>query len=208
MPFRMSEGLRDKLLTTAADGGKSLAELMSGGVIQVRTGSQPATANAVETGTLLFTVTLDPGGDIQTSGALVDGDMYRVVDAGGASKDFSNVTSETIALHLVFVATADAEPTNWDGVELRKEVGLSFEAASDGKIEKDSGVTWKGIAVAGGSAGWFRFYDAGFVAGASTSEVRFDGHIATSGGQMNMVTTTVAEGSSQTVDQFEVSIPA
>ena len=207
MPFRMSSGMRNKMLTTVADGGKPLAELLDGGMIEVRSGSQPASGDAVETGTLLFRVTLDPGGDIQTSGALVEGDMYRVVDAG-TSPDFANVTSETIAANLVFVATASAEPTSWDGVQLRKDVGLSFQAASSGKITKSSAVTWKGIAEAGGAAGWFRYYDSTLTRGESTTAVRFDGHIATAGSQMNMVSTTVAMGSSQTVDEFEVSIPA
>ena len=152
MALRVSTGFRDKLMTPAADGGKSWAELLDGGIIRIYSGAQPADADAVETGDLLVKITKD--------GAVLPGG------------------------------------------------GLEFGNATAGKIEKPSADDWKGTAIADGTAGWFRFYDSSETAGASTTAVRFDGRVATSGGELRVVTTTIADGSNQVIANFSIEFPA
>lgn len=152
MALRVSTGFRNKLMTPSADGGKSWAELLAGGIIRIYSGAQPADADAVETGDLLVKITKD--------GAALPGG------------------------------------------------GLSFGNAVAGKIEKPSADDWKGEAIADGTAGWFRFYDNTETDGASTSAVRFDGRVATSGGELRVVTTTIADGSNQVIANFSIEFPA
>jgi len=86
--------------------------------------------------------------------------------------------------------------------------GLSFGAASSGSAAKTSGEVWSGVAVATGTAGWFRFFANTVVEGASTSGVRFDGNIATSGADMNMANTSITSGGTTTIDSASITVPA
>lgn len=87
--------------------------------------------------------------------------------------------------------------------------GLEFGSASSGSISKSSAQTWSGVAVASGTAGWFRLYanatDAGSI---STSLPRIDGAVATSGAQLNMSSTTITSGATTTIDTFTITLPA
>ena len=86
--------------------------------------------------------------------------------------------------------------------------GLTFAAAADGAVSK-SATNWQFSGLANGSAGWFRFkgnaVDAG---GSSTTAVRLDGSIATSGGDMTIGNINVTTGAPNTVDQFVLTYPA
>lgn len=86
--------------------------------------------------------------------------------------------------------------------------GLTFAAAADGAVSK-SATNWQFTGLATGSAGWFRFkgnaVDAG---GSSTSAIRLDGSIATSGGDMTIGNINVTVGAPNTVDQFVLTYPA
>ena len=86
--------------------------------------------------------------------------------------------------------------------------GLTFAAAADGAVAK-SATNWQFTGLANGSAGWFRFkgnaVDAG---GSSTTLVRLDGSIATSGGDMTIGNINVTTGAPNTVDQFVLTYPA
>jgi len=93
---------------------------------------------------------------------------------------------------------------NNDGV-----TGLEWTSASNGTIAKQSGDTWAGIGLAGGTAGWFRAYEEDDnPASSSTTAARFDGAVATSGGEMTVTSTTVASGAVQTVSSFTYTQPA
>ena len=89
--------------------------------------------------------------------------------------------------------------------------GLEFGTASSGAIAKNSDV-WSGVAVASGTAGYFRFYanatDAG---GADTTPFlysRIDGAIASSGSDLNMSSTAITSGATTTIDTFQITLPA
>lgn len=65
--LRLSTGLRNTMLKAA---GNSCVDAMAKGMIEIRTGSQPATADDAETGTLLARITLNSGAytDLATYG--------------------------------------------------------------------------------------------------------------------------------------------
>jgi hypothetical protein len=88
--------------------------------------------------------------------------------------------------------------------------GLKFGAASGGVVSKLDSQVWSGVAVASGTAGWFRFTgsvaDSG-VADSSASQIRMDGAIATSGAQLNMSSTAITSGATQTIASFPITLP-
>jgi hypothetical protein len=86
--------------------------------------------------------------------------------------------------------------------------GLNFGNVSSGVLAMESGEVWQGTGLAAGTAGWFRCYANAYTTGASTSAVRFDGSVASSGAQFNMSNTTVSVGGTNTVDSVAITMPA
>jgi hypothetical protein len=86
--------------------------------------------------------------------------------------------------------------------------GLTFATAADGAVAKAAS-NWQFTGLATGSAGWFRFKGNAVDAGSSsTTHVRLDGSIATSGGDMTIGNINVTVGAPNTVDQFVLTYPA
>lgn len=77
MAWRLSTGLRNKLLG-AASGQGSLQQILANGQIRIYTGPQPASADAAETGSLLCTITLG-------SGAMTSGNATNGINLGNAA---------------------------------------------------------------------------------------------------------------------------
>jgi hypothetical protein len=153
MAERISTGLRNEILKSS---GKSMADALADGIIDIYSGSQPATADAVETGTLLARITL-------ASGAFTPG-----------------------------VATN----------------GINLDEAAAGAVAKAAAEVWSGVGLDDGTAGWFRFYDNAVDDGASTTAIRMDGAIATSGAEINMSNTSIVTSGTVTIDGFVVTLPA
>lgn len=89
--------------------------------------------------------------------------------------------------------------------------GLKFGESVSGVISKYGPQVWSGVAVASGTAGWFRFVgpEADSLATDSAAEhERLDGSCATSGGQMNMSSTSITSGATQTLNAFAATLPA
>jgi hypothetical protein len=87
--------------------------------------------------------------------------------------------------------------------------GLTFGGATAGVIAKAVAEIWSATAVASGTAGWFRirgFGDDGTAA--STTAVRLDGSIATSGGDVNIGSLTVTVSAPFLLSAFTVAVPA
>ena len=80
MTVRLSTQLRTNLAGT----GGSFATTFANGVIEVYTGTQPVTADAAVTGTLLGTVTLNSGAF--TPGVATNGLTFATAVAGAVSK--------------------------------------------------------------------------------------------------------------------------
>lgn len=144
----------DQVILSSSRGG-SLKDLFRNGILDIFSGTQPATADATESGTKLCRITL-------SSGAFVEG-------------------------------TA----TN----------GINLGAAESGIIGKDSSEVWSGVGLVRGTAGWFRFYDNTGTTRASTTAVRLDGSIATTGAQMNMSNTTITESATTTISSVAITDP-
>ena len=206
MALRLSTGFRDKIMTPAADGGLSWADLLEDGVIKVFSGNQPSSSNDEELGTHLFTLTRQ-GGDEQTSGELTVGDMYLIVDYKEGD-DFTNVGAPSNETGVVFKATETEATTYTNESVLRKDVGLVFGNATEGKITVNAGDAWRGTVLNSGIAGWFRFYNDDIETGEDATAIRLDGRVATSGGEMTLPVLSVTEGSTQTVDNFSITMPA
>jgi len=86
--------------------------------------------------------------------------------------------------------------------------GLNFQPAANGAIAKES-TAWQANASANGTAGWFRYLAGGSndsVTG--TTELCFDGTVATSGGDLNLSSLTITANATQTINTFTVTVPA
>jgi UDP-N-acetylglucosamine enolpyruvyl transferase len=86
--------------------------------------------------------------------------------------------------------------------------GITFAAsASGGTIVKNSGEVWSGVNVATGTASFYRLVTAGDTGGASTTEARIQGTVATSGADLNLTSTSLTASATQTIDYYSLSLP-
>lgn len=152
--FAASQGAGVDMAVGIFKGG-SLKDIFKDGVIRLYSGSQPATADDAETGTLLVTFTVSSGAF--TAGAVTN--------------------------------------------------GLELGTPASGVIAKDTDI-WSGVAVASGTAGYFRWYDNSYVTGDSAVAVRMDGAVGTSGAQLNMSSTSITSGATVTLDSWQITVPA
>ena len=79
MTIRLSTGTRNALCSTAG-----FSSIFANGIVEIRTGTQPATADAAATGTLLGTVTLNSGAF--TPGTATNGLTFAAASGGAVSK--------------------------------------------------------------------------------------------------------------------------
>ena len=94
----------------------------------------------------------------------------------------------------VSVTTIDGSSAN------RNSNGLILGTAVDGAISKESGV-WKGIAIASGTATWFRIQGPGEDDDSTRYDlVRLDGTVGTSGADLILSSTSITSGATITVD--------
>ena len=85
-------------------------------------------------------------------------------------------------------------------------LNLDFPAV-DGVLSRSE--AWLGLGLADITAGWFRFVAGGSsVDGAGVSNIRFDGTLATSGGDLQVGSLTIKTGAMQTFGELELAIPA
>lgn len=110
-------------------------------------------------------------------------------------------------------ATADDTETGTLLVTINTVTGSGFDlhflnTAASGVLSKSTN-TWDGVAVATGTAGYFRYCastsDAG---GTSTTEIRIQGAVATSGAELNMSSTSITSAATTTIDTFDITMPA
>ncbi|MEZ2293937.1 hypothetical protein [Variovorax sp. RCC_210] len=85
---------------------------------------------------------------------------------------------------------------------------LAFDAAVGGALPKASSQVWSGVAVAGGTATHFRLTDTADTGNASTTAKRIQGKCGTSTSELNMTSTSIASGATQTVDAGNITMPA
>jgi hypothetical protein len=88
--------------------------------------------------------------------------------------------------------------------------GLKFGSSAGGVLPKRASQIWSGVAITGGTAGWFRFIGGVADSGAldtAEGQIRMDGAISTSGAQLNMTSTTIVGSATQTIASFPVTLP-
>ncbi len=110
-------------------------------------------------------------------------------------------------------STADDTQTGTLLVTINTVTGSGFDlsfkdTAVSGVLSKQTN-TWDGVAVATGTAGYFRYCastsDGG---GTSTTEVRIQGAVSTSGAELNMSSTSITSAATTTIDTFDITMPA
>lgn len=89
-----------------------------------------------------------------------------------------------------------------------EENGLNLGQGASGILYQEEGETWSGVATSTGTAGWARFYDNSLSTGASTTAIRYDIDIATSGAAFVMTNTAITSGGTTTVDSVAITMPA
>lgn len=86
--------------------------------------------------------------------------------------------------------------------------GLTMAAeAIDGVLFKEDTETWSGVNVAGGSATFYRHVAAGDTGALSATQARIQGTIAVAGADMNLTSTTLSNGATQTIDYYTLNLP-
>lgn len=254
MAIRLSTALRNFML-----GGGSLSQAFSGGILEVRTGGQPAEADNAATGTKLVTFTaasgtwtaetpatgsieltggasgsvntvtvdsiniLDTAVPFNTSLAQTASDLADALNRSSLNTDFdADVSTATVTLtsrpgravryNSITIAgsltTITATYTAPSGGVVAAN-GLWFAEPATGILTKRAAQVWSGVAVASGTAGWFRLKGVRTDNDASsTTLMRLDGTIASSGGNLTMSPTTMTIGATQTLASFSPTIPA
>lgn len=120
---------------------------------------------------------------------------------------FTSTTTTTAVTSTTFGSATGGSVA---GVAAVNALKMDYNATA-GVFTKDSTQTWSGTAAATGTAGWFRYCGSIADAGALDSSavyLRMDGTIATSGADMNMTSTSIAESAVQTLSTFQFTVPA
>lgn len=86
--------------------------------------------------------------------------------------------------------------------------GLTLEAtATAGVIAKEPSEVWSGVNGASGVASFYRHVAPGDDGLESTEQARIQGTAAVFGGDMNLTSTTLTSGATQTIDFYTLSLP-
>lgn len=88
--------------------------------------------------------------------------------------------------------------------------GLTWGDSAAGVLIKSATETWSGVAAAAGTAGWFRIEASVNDPGTLDSSeliIRVDGAVSTSGAELNLGTTVISAGATQTIDSFSLTFP-
>ena len=136
-------------------------------------------------------------GTLGAGGALANGvmDIYTGSQPVGGDSPATGTLLATVTLNGG--AFTSGTPTN----------GLTFLAAVAGELKK-SGV-WGFTGLAAGTTGWFRFRgnaaDNGLI---STTLIRLDGSVGSSGTDLLVPNMVIAVGSYNTINEFTLAFPA
>jgi hypothetical protein len=87
--------------------------------------------------------------------------------------------------------------------------GINFDtSAVSGVLSKAPAETWSGNNANNGTATYFRHVAAADDGTLSTTQARIQGVISTVGADLNLSSTTLSSGASQTIDYYSVTVPA
>lgn len=85
--------------------------------------------------------------------------------------------------------------------------GITWDPAAGGSISKKSSETWSGVNGSSATVTYFRLVAAGDTGTLSTTEARIQGLIGTVGADMNLSSTSLTGGATQTIDTFNWTLP-
>ena len=80
-------------------------------------------------------------------------------------------------------------------------------AVASGVVGKTSTETWSGVNAASGTATFYRHVAPGDDGSSSGTQSRIQGGIATSGSDMNLTSTTLSSGATQTLNFYSIALP-
>ena len=84
---------------------------------------------------------------------------------------------------------------------------MFFAAPSAGAMSKYA-ETWSGLIATSGVAGYFRFVTSSDDGTLSTTQVRAQGSVSTSGAELNLSNTSLVAATTLTIDTYSISLPA
>jgi hypothetical protein len=236
MAFILSTGLRNALLgnpatytasTISADETGGTFTILDSANGLLTAGFRPGDIITISgfTGTVannqITTVTsvAATGATMIIAGTLVDDAAGEAVTITCVAKGFSKLFRHNVirVYSGSAPATADAVETGVLLIVLTKSSGAftagtltngnNFGTAVAGVLPKDAEVV-SGIGLADGTAGYYRMYDNGYITGSSTTSIRCQGVVATSGGEFTLSSTSIVTGATTTLDTHNVTLPS
>lgn len=209
------------LLCTISDASAAhTPEVLATGSVTLAGSSGSVTALTVG-GVAVIDAAVPFNTDLATTAA----DLAAAINACQSSPDYSATASgATVTISAArgsgaapngFVVDATCTTLTSTDVNLSGGVsavnGLKFGSPAAGVLGKLATQAWSGVAGNTGTAGWFRFVGAVADSGAldaAESQFRLDGAISTSGSQLNMSSTSITAGATQTITSFPVTLPS
>lgn len=131
--------------------------------------------------------------------------IIKAMPGTGTSPNLYSISCTTSTLTAT-VTSFGSNASLYSGVSYVN--GLTWGSIVSGVLYK-SADTWSGVNVATGTAGCFRLCGTETDAnGTSTTAHRLDGSIATSGGDVTMLNTSLTSGAVTTISAFQITVPA
>lgn len=208
------------LCTFTKDGNDFTAESCATATIELTGGAAGSVDSVTVGGMPLFENSVAFDTDLSTTATALAAAINSYQNSPDFTATVSGTTVTIIApkgtgalFNSIAVSVATTTITDTSDAVLSGGVsavnGLLFGAPSSGVLPKEPGVVWQANPVATGSAGYFRYVGSSDDAfGDSSTAIRIDGSIATSGADLNMDSTAIAIGTPQTINTFNVTIPA
>lgn len=147
--------------------------------------------------------------------ALLYSTGYRMGSLGSAANPTGAAIQDLLDLGIIKIYSG-TPPSSADeavaGAELvlidNGGTGTKFAEPSSNAIAIAGGETWSVAAIASGTASYFRYViKATDTGGSSTTEVRIQGTVGTSGADMIIGNTAIDSGATQTIDTFTLTAP-
>lgn len=126
--------------------------------------------------------------------SLADGNLYVQCDIDGLDVTLADPGGGSGTLTVTALQSASRVNT------------LQLGAPAAGVIAKNSDI-WSGVAVASGTAGYFRVVTSADSGSSSSTDVRMQGNVSTSGADLNLSNLNIVSGATQTIDTFELTLP-
>ena len=188
-------------ITAAASG--SINTITAGGLNIIPDGAVNAVAGDTASTALALAEAINRNGIMEAS---VSGSIVTIKGRPGSG------TSINLAVVTGTLTTVTATYANMAG-GVAPVNGLILTNPTLGIVSKQTTQVWSFSGLAIGTAGWFRFYgsdtaDTSAVLAAAPWYPRMDGTVAVSGGDMGLSNLSVTVGSPNTVDRFNITLPA